>query len=249
MMFSTDDAFMDMTNCHTINIANESVLPADICLQNYDVLPSSREIIVMSTADSRSMDNTQSRTVSMTSESESLPSGINMDMSIEKKTLSSSLPCLDPEFENFLESLSKSSFPLANPVTTKMTPAGTSSEVKNCSLAQIKPQMNDVDKENQVPASASFALDKSSISSKICEPSYRSALCPEDDMSMDITEAQTGCIQGSDDDFFQCLFPTQEMYSQSDKRVSQTSEVKSKEQQSGNMLSSPEAKGMEVTNW
>lgn len=249
MMFSTDDAFMDMTNCHTINIANESVLPADISLQDYDVLPSSRERTVMSAADSRSMDNTSSRTVSMTNRSGSLPSGRNMDLSVEKNTLSSSLPCLDPEFEDFLASLSKSSCPLVNPVITKMTPTGTSSEVKNCSLAQIKTQMNDVDKENQVPASASFALDKSSLCRKICESSYRSVLCPEDDVSMDITEAQTGRIQGSDDDdFFRCLFPTQEMYSQSDKRVSQTLEVKSKQQQSSNMLSSPDPKGMEIAN-
>lgn len=247
MMFSTDDAFMDMTNCHTINIANESVLPADISLK--DVLPSSRERTVISTSDSRSMDNTQSCTLSMTRGSEFLPSDSNVDLSVENQILSSSLPCMDPEFENFLASLSKSSFPLVHPATTKMTPAGTCSELRNRSLAQIKTQMDDVDKENQVPASAPFALNKSSMSSKICESSYRSALCPEDDVSMDITEAQTGRIQGSDDDdFFRCLFPTQEMYSKSDKRLSQTLEGKSKQQQISNMLHSPEPKGMKVSN-
>ncbi|XP_026197742.1 kinetochore scaffold 1 isoform X2 [Anabas testudineus] len=243
MMFSTDDAFMDMTHSHTINIANDAEFPADIHLQEYGVLPNSGERTTTSTAENKSMDMTLGHTVRITSGSESLPSGRNIDLSVEKKNRSSSLACLDPEFENFLASLSKSGGPLVNPVITKISPVGTSSEVKNCSLAQNKTEMNDVDKENQIPTSASFALDKSRTSRKIGESSYGRALCPEDNMSMDITEAQTGRIQGSDDDdFFRCLFPSQEMYSQSDKRVSQTSEMTSKQQQSSSVLSSPDPK-------
>lgn len=250
MMFSTDDAFMDMTHSHTINIANDAELAADISLQDFDALTSSRESTVMSAADNGSMDMTLCHMVSMTSGSESLPSGRNMDLSVEKKTLSSSVPCLDLEFENFLASLSKSSGPFVNPVMAKMTPARGSSDVKNYSLAQTKTQMNEVDKENQVPSSVSVVADKSCISRKIGEPSFGSALCPKDDVSIAITEAQKGRIQGSadDDDFFRCLFPTQEMYSQSDKRVSQTSEMSSKQQQSCKTLSSSDAKGMEDAN-
>ncbi|XP_070782456.1 outer kinetochore KNL1 complex subunit KNL1 [Enoplosus armatus] len=65
---------------------------------------------------------------------------------------------------------------------------------------------------------------------------------------MDMTEAQTGRIQGftdddDDDDAFQCLFPTQEMYSHFDNtpRVSQTAE-KNKRQQSSKTLASSNSK-------
>ncbi|XP_067337500.1 kinetochore scaffold 1 isoform X2 [Channa argus] len=153
MMFSTDDAFMDMTHSHTINIASD----ADICLQDYELLPSNRE---------RPM------------------------------------------------------------------------------IKMIKTQMTDLEKENQLPTSASVLLDKSNTSKKVGEFPYGSAHCPEGDVSMDITEAQTGHILGptDEDDPFQCLFPTQEMYSQFDNRVTQTTEIKSKQQQSSKTPSSSNPK-------
>ncbi|KAK2855968.1 hypothetical protein Q5P01_004703 [Channa striata] len=153
VLFSTDDAFMDMTNSHTINIANDD----DICLQDYEVLSSNREIPM---------------------------------------------------------------------------------------IGMIKTQTANLEKENQLPPFASVMLDKSHPSRKVGELSYRSAHCPEDDVSMDFTEAQTGHILGptDDDDPFQCLFPTQEMYSQSDKRVTQTAEIKSKQQQSSRAPSSSNPK-------
>uniref|UniRef100_A0A8C4GIP2 Knl1 C-terminal RWD domain-containing protein n=1 Tax=Dicentrarchus labrax TaxID=13489 RepID=A0A8C4GIP2_DICLA len=217
VMFSTDDAFMDMTHCHTINIGNDADLLADISLQNHDILPTSREKTVMFTADDGSMDMTLSHTVNMTNMSVLLTTSRNMDLSAEKRNTPS-----------------------------MRLPAGASSEETSGSLAQIKTHMADVDKENQAPTSLSAVMAKSLNTSRmIGESSYRSALYPKDDVSMDMTEALTGRIQGftDDDDPFQCLFPTQEMYSHLDNRVSQTAE-KTKPQQSSKMLASFNPKDM-----
>ncbi len=225
MMFSTDDAFMDMTHSHTINIANDAELLADISLQN-GVLPTSGEKTLMFAADDGSMDMTLSRTLNMTSGSASLPAGRNMDLSVEK--ISSSVPCLDPEFENFLASLSKPSGPSVNPGTTRVTPpAGRSFEETNASLAQIKTKRADVDKENQAPTSVSAVMEKSlTTCRRIGESSYGSALCPEE--------------EDDDDDAFRCLFPTQEMYSQAAETT--------KQQQSTKTLAPLNPKGILSTN-
>ncbi|XP_071323973.1 outer kinetochore KNL1 complex subunit KNL1 isoform X2 [Trachinotus anak] len=234
VMFSTDDAFMDMTHSHTINIASDAGI-ADISLQNYDILPTGGEKTVMFTADDASMDMTLSRTLNMTNVSVSLPTGRNMDLSVEKRNMSSSVPSLDPGFENFLASLSKPSGP-SSLATAEI----------NSSLAHSKTQKADVDKENQMPTSVSAMMKKSlNTSRKTGESSYGSALCPEVDVSMDMTEAQTGRILGftDADDPFQCLFPTQDMYAHSDKKVSQTTEVmKTQQQQSSKKLGYSEPK-------
>ncbi|XP_028460214.1 uncharacterized protein knl1 [Perca flavescens] len=199
VMFSADDEFMDMTHSHTINIAGDAELLADISLQNYDPLPSRREKTEMFTVNNASM----------------------------ARNICSSVPSLDPEFEKFLASHSKQSGPSSSPVITRTKPAsGASSEEANRSLAQIKTQRADVDKENQAPSSVSAVVEKSfNTSRKIGELSYGTALCPEDDLSMDMTKAQTESMLGfTDDDPFQCLFPTQEMYSRFDNRVSQKAE-------------------------
>ncbi|XP_035535175.1 kinetochore scaffold 1 [Morone saxatilis] len=217
VMFSTDDAFMDMTHCHTININNDADLLADISLQNHDVLPTSREKTVMFTADDGSMDMTLSHTVNMPNMSVLLTTSRNMDLCAEKRNTPS-----------------------------MRLPAGASSEETSGSLAQIKTLRADVDKENQAPTSLSAVMAKSLNTSRmIGESSNRSALYPKDDVSMDMTEALTGRIQGftDDDDPFQCLFPTQEMYSHLDNKVSQTAE-KTKRQQSSKMLASFNPKDM-----
>lgn len=245
-MFSADDVFLDLTHSHTINIATDAELLADIPHQNDDVLPTDGEKL-MFTADNRSMDVTRSHTVNMTSGSVLLPTGRKMDISVEKKNVSSLLPCLDPEFANFIASLSKPCDPSINLMVTKVTPA--CSEETNSSLAPVKTKRPDVDKENQVPT---FIMRKSlNRSRKTGDSSYGSALCSDDGVSKDVTEAQTGHILGStddddydDDDPFQCLFPTQEMYSQYGKRVSQTAEMlKAKQQQCSKTLVSSDHKG------
>ncbi|KAE8286724.1 hypothetical protein D5F01_LYC14671 [Larimichthys crocea] len=229
VMFS-DDAFMDMTHSHTINIANDGELLADISLHNYDVLATRREKTVMFTADDGYKNKTLSHTVT---------SG-RMDLGAEIRNVSSSVPSMDPGFENFLASLSKPSAPSINPVMTRMTPpAGASSGDAKGSLAQIKTQKAEVDKENQVPTSVSAAketLEKSlNTSRKISE----SSLYPKDDVKADMSEAQTDRIRGltDDNDPFQWLFPTQETHSHLDNRVSQTAQ-KTKPQQSSKTLAS-----------
>ncbi|XP_037607386.1 uncharacterized protein knl1 isoform X2 [Sebastes umbrosus] len=214
VMFSTDDVFMDMTQSHTINIANDAESLADI-----SSLPTRGEKTVMFTAN---------------------------DGSTGMRNVSSSAPSLDTGFENFIASLSKPSGPSVNPVITRMMPAaGASSEETTGSLAQIKTQRVNVDKENQAPASVSAVMAKSLNTSRKIGEFYGSALCLEDDSSIDMTEAQTGHTLGStdDDDPFQCLFPTQEMYSHHDNRASQTAE-KTTQQQISKPLASFNTKDM-----
>ncbi|XP_035799526.2 kinetochore scaffold 1 isoform X2 [Amphiprion ocellaris] len=197
VMFSTDDAFMDMTHSHTINIANDAEILGDISLQNYDIVPTVKEKDRMFTVGDGLTDMTLSQTVNMTSGL--LSTHRNMDVSGEKRNSLASMPCLDPGFENFLASLSKPSGPSTNAMITRMAPSvGTSSEETSGSLAQIKTKRADVDKENQAPACVYAVLEKSlNNSRKIRESSYGSILCPKDDVSLDITEAQTGRIQPS----------------------------------------------------
>ncbi|XP_030576718.1 uncharacterized protein knl1 isoform X2 [Archocentrus centrarchus] len=206
VMFSSEDAVMDMTQSHTINIGSE--IPEDIPLDNYEILPALGE----------------KRFIGDKSTTLSLSTGRNVGGSAP-------LSCLDPAFENFLASLSKPGVQSTNAVNIRLTlPAGPSSEETNGSAAQIKTQRADLDKENQVPVFVSALREKSlNNTRKIRESSCKSALCPEDDVSMDMTEVQTGRILGvcgdvdDDDNPFQCLFPTQDMYAHSQMKLQQSS--------------------------
>lgn len=224
-MFFTDDVSMDMTQSHTVNIAN-----------GVDALTGSRERAVMNTAESM-----QVNPCHMASRPESLPCGRNTALSFEKE--SESFP-LDQEFQTFLASVSKSSAPLVNPVVSKMTPARASSELKS----YLQTQRNDVDKENAVcfPMMVTV-VDKPSMPRKIGEPFSRSPLFPVDDVSRSTVEVVKGSMQGSsrdDENFSQCLIPTQGMFSQSEKRMSQTLDKKSKQPQSSKALCLSDPKGM-----
>ncbi|XP_005475132.1 uncharacterized protein knl1 [Oreochromis niloticus] len=205
VMFSTEDAAMDMTQSHTINIAAD--IPEDIPLDNYDIFPVLGE----------------NRLIDDKATVLPLSTGRIVDVS-------TSLSCLDPGFENFLASLSKPGGQSTNAVNITMTlPAEPSSEETKGSLVQIKTQRPNLDKENQVPVSVSALMEKTPHNTrKTGESSYRSALCPEDDVSMDMTEAQTGRILGvcdDDDNPFQCLFPTQDMYTHSQMKRQQSSKA------------------------
>lgn len=242
MMFSSDDAFMDITQSHTIGISKDVEVPADISLGDYDVLVDSTERAMTFAADKRSVDMPLSVMKDMADGSAAQPAGINM----EKKT--SSVPCFDLVFEDLIASLSKSNGPRGNVVNTTITPGGASSEVAKSSLVQNTTQLAGVDKENQVSASAAAALENSLVSRNTGQLCFRSSDDPEDNPSTNITEAPTGCALGStDDDFFQCIFPTQEMYSKFDKKISLMSEMKSKQPQRSMMLSSTDIKGTEVS--
>lgn len=150
LMFSTDDAFMDITHGQTINIANNAELGADISLPNYD----------------------------------GFPAGV-MDRTLSSRPTSLPGPCLDPGFENFLASLFKPSGPSVNPPGLFSVP-------------QIKTQRAGLDKENQAPSPGPAARGQSLITlRKTDQPSPRGeTLCPQSDVSMDMTETETGRIQG-----------------------------------------------------
>ncbi|XP_041832190.1 kinetochore scaffold 1 isoform X2 [Melanotaenia boesemani] len=225
--FSMEDAVMDMTHSHTINIANDAELLGDISMQNYDILAGEDRKVTVD----QSTDVSLSHIVNMKSGSVPIPTGRGSDLSVEKRNLSSKLPCLDPGFENFLASLSK---PSTDTVTTRMIPfAEPSSDETSSSLFQNKTQRADVDKENQVPKSHNS-------SRKIGESFERHAFCPEGDVDMDISEAQTGRILGVGDDPFQCLFPIEAMCAHTDKITSQMTEIQ--QQQSSKMLGSSDLK-------
>lgn len=186
-MFSTEDAFMDMTHSQTINIANGTEALADISLQNYEIIPVSQEKTVMFTADDGSMDMTQSHTVNIASGPGSLPTRKSMDLNMERRNMPSSVSSLDPGFENFLSSLFKTSGPSVNPGICRMTSSdGASSDQPNCSLAQNKTQRVDVDKENQVPTSVPTLFEKS-LNTKIEQSSYGNLFHPKSDVNMDVT--------------------------------------------------------------
>lgn len=134
---------------------------------------------------------------------------------MEKRTLSTTVPFMDPDFKNFLLSLAKPSSCTTNDVLTGIKP---SSETKKSSSSTSETQSSDVDKENQVPKSLNGRRS-------IGEAFRGSALHPEDDACMDMTEAQTGHTLLDDDDPFQCLFPSQEMYKNSERTASQAREM------------------------
>ncbi|XP_061563268.1 uncharacterized protein knl1 [Cololabis saira] len=229
VMFSTDDALMDMTHSHTINIASDAELLGDKSLHSYNILcPGSERGL-----DDGSADMAQSHPLNKKSGSAPVSADRHVDLNAKRTTVSAALPCLDLEFEDFLASLSKPSG-ASTQAGTRNTPFATPSSVQtNSSMDQSKTQGPDIDKENQVP--------KSLNRTKIGQSFHRSVLCPEDDVGMDMTAAHTGCILGAgDDDPFQCPFPNQDMHAQSDKRVSQMAEVKG--QRSSKTSTNPQEK-------
>lgn len=200
-MFSTDDAVMDLTQSHTINIANDADLLGDVPHHNILLTRGERRAAVDDVR--RSAD---------TSQSASLSSHRNKDSEL----------LLDPDFENFLASLSKPSSS-----STVKTVASTEP-----SAEETKSETQTVNKENQVPPSL-----KSRRS--VGESLDRSVFWPAD-VNNHLTEARTehtGRGGGDDDDDdcenpFQCLFPTQDMYAHCDSTSSQTSAMKLKKRQS-----------------
>lgn len=188
-MFCTEDAFMDMTHSQTINIANGSEALADISLQNYEIIPTSREKTVMFTADDGCMDMTQSHTVNIASGQGSLPTSRSIDLNTEMRNVPSSVSSLDPGFENFLSSLFKTSGASVNPGITRMTsPDVASSEQTNPCLAQNKTQRVDVDKENQVPTSVPTVMVKSlNTHTKNDQSSFGNLFHPKSDVGTDAT--------------------------------------------------------------
>ncbi|CAG5928374.1 unnamed protein product [Menidia menidia] len=233
VMFSTEDAVMDMTHSHTINIASDAQLLGDIPLQNNDVILKGRE--QKGAVDGGSADMSLNHTGNITSTLGSLLTDRNADLSNTEKKNISKVASMDPGFENFLASLSKTSSS-SNAGITKRTPlAGSLSEETNFSLGVNKTPRDVVDKENLVPKSLN-------TTKKTVGPLQ--GFFPGDDVSMDISAAQTGPISGTgdDDDPFQCLFPSEYMYA----RASQMAELK--QQQSSEIVGAVDLKEITLKN-
>lgn len=221
--FTADDATMDVTKCHTVNIVTD-IDPQ--FHPNRSMLPACEERTVSFTANDGSMDVTRSHTVNIATDfnqqshknedfiltcgektlqsysvlphrdSNILSANENVDCSLSvkkrdsetcrpRRNRSSSAQTLDPGFKN---SLSRMSGPWANPVITKavapnaLTPPET--EDSNGTLDQLKTQRCDVNTEN-APGSVSAVLE-----------SPKDKTMMGDDLSMTMTEVQTGHIIG-----------------------------------------------------
>lgn len=116
----------------------------------------------------------------------------------------SSANCSDVGFKDFLASLSKTSVPRSNPDFARMA-ASTSTFLKEGG-----------DKGSLPNFKADVTKDKRTFNTAT---SFGGAFCPEDDVSMDMTEAQTGLIEGWDDDE---VFPPSENH----RKAEHTSEQK-----------------------
>ncbi|KAM7367656.1 hypothetical protein PAMP_013941 [Pampus punctatissimus] len=262
--FTADDALMDVTQSHTVNIANGPLAPPN---QSLDIFSSCGKMDYTSSLEERqgatgkgfdpgfknflanlSKPNGPSVNPAI---ARMVPTAVATPKETVDTNVASSVLSLDPGFKNFLASLSKPSGSSVNPVITRMTPiAGASSDTTvdtNISLAKMKTQWAEVDKENQASSVMEMSQNKPR---NIVESSYRGALCPEDDISMDMTETQTGRIVGfaDDDDPFQCLFSTQEMYSHSDRVAKSADNLKTSQQQSSKTQGSSDPKAVTTGN-
>lgn len=191
-MFGTDDAFMDMTQSHSVHLAAGAELFSDISPHNNET--AGREKTQVFAADDGSMDMTLSHTSKMASVPGFLPS---LESSVENKSTSSSVACLDADFEDFLASLFKPSSSSANPEDTRAaTSAGTSSVEANSPLLQTKAPKCHVDKENQPPA---HLMEKSLKASRKRGPSSGSGAMDATkagDEFMDMTQSHTVTVTG-----------------------------------------------------
>ncbi|XP_061741629.1 uncharacterized protein knl1 [Nerophis ophidion] len=196
MIYCDDDGFLDLTQSHTINIAFcEDDLFGAPQKTGSNFLSSGK-----STADCVSSDINPRHTFNMARGFEFPPDGRNTGFS-------QSVPSCGPSLTHSLPSLSK-------PTALKMKP---SNATVNPSLSQTKTQKANVDKENHVP---SFFRNAGNVRESSCG----STLCQDEDVNMDVTHTGrvTGLTADDDDDPFQGLFPTKEMYSQSDRGSQQS---------------------------
>lgn len=184
VMFGSDDAFMDMTQSHSVHLATDAELLPGISVDNSEL--ASREKTQIFSADDGSMDMTLSHTSRMASMPECLTS---LESHVKNKNPSSSVSCLDPDFENFLSSLFKPNRSSAKAVDARATTAaGTLSEETNSSLAQLKVPKCHVDKENRPLA----LLEVKSIRKRARTPENRTMdLTKAGDEGMDMTLSHT----------------------------------------------------------
>lgn len=149
VMFSKEDALMDMTHCQTINIANAAELLTDTSFQSCDVFPP-KETNALFCADNGPRGVTPKNTeISFVFGSKLLPLSRGTDPTSDIRSISSTVPSLDPDFENFLAGLFKSNdAPSKHAEVTVATP---SEETRK----------TEVDKENQAPQSVRAVVEGS----------------------------------------------------------------------------------------
>ena len=179
MMFSADDAGMDVTHSHTVLITNDSDLPD----QHGKMFSTCGNMDFLFPMDKG-----------------------KAEPFILPKTTSSSVRSFDPEFENFLASISKPSGPRDNSMLHK--------------VEQNAPMMPH-DKENQAPTLMSTKRQNFPDKTvKIRDSSNRGVVLLEHTQGMELTDVFTGHIveNATADDPLQCLFPTPDMYRQSEQR-------------------------------
>ncbi|XP_077409652.1 uncharacterized protein knl1 isoform X2 [Vanacampus margaritifer] len=182
VLYSEDEGSMEMTRSHTFNIADD---------EDYLTAAAQKKETVARSADGKS-------TNASPGDNANVPRDFRMPCAgrVAGSGVVSSVPSVDPSFDNLLCSRSKSS----------------GSDVKpslRTSLSRTRSQT--ADKENQASTLLSSGMRKSTTSSRNAGP------CQEDDGGMDVTAVHTVAGLTDDaDDPFQCFFPQQEMYSQSD---------------------------------
>ncbi|XP_070704846.1 outer kinetochore KNL1 complex subunit KNL1-like [Pempheris klunzingeri] len=257
MRFTANEAAMDVTRSHTVNIATDFEPQSH---QNLVLLPTSGEKTMEFTASTAAMDMTQCPTVNIVSNSVSgsvlphqdsniLSTHENMDFpfSVKKResgtrrtriNRSSSAHILDSGLKN---TLFRTSGTWSNPVVTKAVAPATASPQEtvdtNGLLDQLKMQKPDVDIENEGQDFVSAAMEKA-VNKTLTG-------CPEDDVSMDMTEAQTGRILGQrcTEEPPQCVSAAQDMYPSCD----HLKKTKVASQPSSETLGSSNVEGVQIT--
>lgn len=174
-MFSTEDAFMDMTHSQTVNISRNAEYLTDTSLQSCDMFPT-KEMKVFD-SDIGAVGLTPKTTESMLFGSTPLPASRSSDPNPAIRSICSTVPSLDPGFENFLAGLFKSNGPPSK--NAEFTIAGTSSE---------ETQETEVDKENQAPQSVRAVMEGSLNASRKMDTSLYGSMTtevfPDDDCSL-----------------------------------------------------------------
>ncbi|XP_042359963.1 kinetochore scaffold 1-like [Plectropomus leopardus] len=253
MRFSATDAAMDVTRSHTAIIATD-VEPQSH--QNVGFIPACGETSMRFPADDVAMEVTQCLTVNIATDSADsllphqdsniLSTHENMGFPLSAKktrrphrSQSSSAHALDQGLKN---SLSRTSGPWVNPgIARAVAPAAPPPQETvdaNGILDQIPAQKPDVDTEKETPGLISAVLEK---------PEHKTMTdSPEDDVSMDMTAAQTGLILGPTytNESPQYLSSTQDLHPRSD-HLRKTEVIS---QARNEALGSSVHDGVEITN-
>ncbi|KAF3850131.1 hypothetical protein F7725_019850 [Dissostichus mawsoni] len=196
MRFSANDAAKDVTRSRTVNISTDFEPKS---YQNVESLPACGEKTVKFNATDAAMDVTQFLAVNIASNSESDPhlphresnilsTNENRDFPLSAKKMqrplrNRSAHVLDNGFKNTLSIKSG-----ANAVNTGDVAAAAGLQETVNTNGPLRKQKPNVDNENEAPGFISAVMEKP-VNKTMTED-------PQDDVSMDMTEAQTGSILG-----------------------------------------------------